>query len=109
MLHGLFVDRASPLVWPKIVAILWLFGAVRVTLWAARARKWLAGFLLVTAPLGLILSVIASSGQWAFQNYRYIAPAFPLLMIVAACAFGPLLAGKARHACPIATVLVASS
>jgi hypothetical protein len=42
MFHGLFVDKASPLVWPKIVAALWLFGAVRVVLWAKRETKWLA-------------------------------------------------------------------
>jgi hypothetical protein len=108
MFHGLFVDKASPLVSPKVALALWLFGAVRVVLWAKRERKWLAGFLLVTSPLGLILSVIASSGQWAFQNYRYIAPAFPLIFIVAACAFGPLLEGKARHAWhALAVVLVA--
>jgi hypothetical protein len=105
MFHGLFVDKASPLVWPKLVAALWLFGAVRVVLWAKRERKWLAGFLLITAPWGLIMSVIASSGQWSFQNYRYIAPAFPLLFIVVACAFGPLRARHVWHA--IAGVLVA--
>jgi hypothetical protein len=98
MFHGLFVDKASPLVWPKLVAALWVFGAVRVVMWARREKKWLAGFLIITAPWGLILSVIASSGQWSFQNYRYIAPAFPLLFITAACAFGPMLAGPARHA-----------
>jgi len=33
--------------------------------------------------------VIASSGLWSFQNYRYIAPAFPLLLLTAGCALGP--------------------
>ena len=42
MLHGLFWDRGSPLVWPKIVAILWLFGAVRVMLCARREHRLLA-------------------------------------------------------------------
>ena len=108
MFHGLFVDKASPLVWPKIVAALWLFGAVRVVLWARRERKWLAGFLLVASPLGLILAVIASSGQWAFQNYRYIAPAFPLIFVTAGCAFGPMVkAVRERHAWhAVAAVLV---
>src|SRR6185503_16183866 len=32
------------------------------------------------------------SGQWSFHNYRYIAPAFPLLAITAGCAFAPLRA-----------------
>lgn len=108
MLHGLFVDRASPLVWPKIVLALWVFGVVRVVAWARREQKWLAAFVLVTAPLGLILSVIASSGAWAFQNYRYIAPAFPMLMIVAGCAFGPMREGRVRHAWhAIAAIVVA--
>jgi len=89
MFTGLFADKASPLVWPKVVAVLWLAGAGRIAVWAIRERKLLAGFLLVTSPLGLILAVIASSGQWSFQNYRYIAPAFPLIFITAACAFGP--------------------
>lgn len=89
MLHGLFADRASPLVWPRVVAALWLVGAVRVALWAKRERRWLAGFLVIASPLGLILAVIASSGQWSFQNYRYIAPAFPLLFVTAACALAP--------------------
>jgi len=33
--------------------------------------------------------VIASSGLWNFQNYRYIAPALPLLMIPVAIALAP--------------------
>lgn len=107
MFKGLFADKTSPLVWPKIVAALWLFGAVRIGLWAKRERKWLAGFLLITAPFGLILSVIASSGQWAFQNYRYIAPAFPLIILVTAVGFGPMIEGRARHAWhAVAAILV---
>jgi hypothetical protein len=33
--------------------------------------------------------VIASSGAWSFHNYRYISPAFPLVMATAGCAFAP--------------------
>jgi hypothetical protein len=91
MFRAVFWEKTSPLVWPKAIAVLWLVGAVRVALWAKREQKWLAGFLLITAPFGLILSVIASSGQWSFQNYRYIAPAFPLLFVVVGCAFAPLV------------------
>jgi len=36
-----------------------------------------------------VLAVIASSGLWSFQNYRCIAPAFPLIAITAGCALGP--------------------
>nr|MDQ3300320.1 hypothetical protein [Myxococcota bacterium] len=89
MLGTLFWDAKSPLVWPRLVALLWIVGAVRVAWWAKRETRYLAGFLVVTAPLGLVLAVIASSGAWSFQNYRYIAPAFPLLMVTVACALVP--------------------
>jgi hypothetical protein len=90
MLKGLFAAKTSPLVWPKLVAVLWLVGAVRVVLWAKRESKWLAGVLIVGAPIALMLAVIASSGQWSFQNYRYIAPAFPLVFVTAAIGLAPL-------------------
>ena len=89
-LHGLLWAATSPLVWPQLVIVLWLGGAVRVVVWARRERRPLAGFLVLTAPFGLVMSVIASSGQWSFQNYRYIAPAFPLLFVVIGCAFAPV-------------------
>src|SRR6185503_5323378 len=37
----LFWNSASPLVWPKAIALLWLVGAVRVVAWARRERRWL--------------------------------------------------------------------
>jgi hypothetical protein len=89
MLRGLFWDAASPLVWPRAFAVLWLAGAIRVLAWARRERRLLGGVVIVAAPLLLLLAVIASSGLWSFQNYRYIAPAFPLLAISAGCALGP--------------------
>ncbi|MDQ3366128.1 MAG: hypothetical protein M3680_11945 [Myxococcota bacterium] len=89
MLRGLFWDGASPLVWPRLVAVLWLVGAVRVVAWAREQRRYLAGLLLVTSPFGLSFAVIASSGAWSFQNYRYIAPAFPLLLVVVALGLVP--------------------
>ena len=90
MLRGLFWDAASPLGWPRLLAVLWLVGAIRVLAWARRERRRLAGAVIVAAPFVLILAVIATSGLWSFQNYRYIAPAFPLLATVAGCALGPL-------------------
>lgn len=81
LLKGLFWMADSPLVWPKLFAIAWLVGAVRVVRWARRERRYLAGAVIVGAPLVLLLAVVASSGLWNFQNYRYIAPAFPLLAI----------------------------
>ena len=79
MLKGLFWDGASPLVVPKLFALAWLVGAVRL----ARRQP-----LLVAAPFVIALAVIATSGQWSFQNYRYIAPAFPLLAITVGAALG---------------------
>jgi hypothetical protein len=89
MVRGVFWDAASPLVWPRLFAVLWLVGAIRVIVWARRERRLLAGAVIVAAPLVLILAVVASSGLWRFQNYRHIAPAFPLLVIAAGCALGP--------------------
>lgn len=84
---GLFWDPASPLVWPRAMLVLWLVGAVRVGLWARRERRYLVGALILTAPFVLMFAVIASSGMWSFQNYRYIAPAFPLLALPIGSAF----------------------
>jgi hypothetical protein len=109
MIKQLFWDRASPLVWPKLVALMWLAGAIRVVLWARRERRWLVGALVVLSPLALVLAVIASSGSWSFHNYRYIAPAFPLLMITAGCAFAPLRpAGEGRRIASAAPIAAAA-
>ena len=89
MMTALFWDGASPLVWPRLIAALWLVGAVRVLWWARTQQRWLVGVLVVTSPFVLVFAVIASSGAWNFHNYRYIAPAFPLLAITAACALIP--------------------
>jgi hypothetical protein len=90
MLEGLFWKSDSPFVLPKLFALLWLVGAVRVARWARREGRRLLGFVIVTSPLGLVMSVIASSGAWDFHHYRYVAPAFPLFAITAACAFAPM-------------------
>jgi hypothetical protein len=90
LMKGVFYDDTSPLVWPKLVSIAWLVGAVRVMLWAKRAKRLLAGALIVAAPLVLLFAVVATSGLWSFQNYRYIGPAFPLLMIPVGYALAPI-------------------
>jgi len=90
MFKGLFWDGTSPLVWPRLVAVLWLVGAARVLWWAKQQQRWLVGLLIVASPFALIFAVIASSGAWSFHNYRYIAPAFPLFAITAACALAPI-------------------
>lgn len=96
MLAGLFWSSTSPLVWPKLVAVAWLVGAVRVLRWSRRTQRWLAGALIVGAPWLLLEAVVASSGAWDFQNYRYIAPAFPLLFVTVGVALArfPLVASQ---------------
>ncbi len=89
-LRGLFWDATSPLVWPRAVAMAWLIGAIRVVVWSRKAQRPLVGTLVLAAPFVLILAVNASSGMWKFQHYRYIAPALPLIMLVAACTLAPL-------------------
>ncbi|MGE0550181.1 MAG: hypothetical protein AB7O24_08735 [Kofleriaceae bacterium] len=90
MLKGLFWDATSPLVLPKLISGLWLFGAVRIVLWARSERQWALGIGLIASPLVLVMAVIASSGNWDVQNYRYIAPAFPLFAIGVGCALAPI-------------------
>jgi hypothetical protein len=89
LLKGLFWDGKSPLVWPRVVALAYVAGAVRIGWWAHRERRYLAGALAIFAPLVMMFSVIATSGNWNFQNYRYIAPALPLVMMVAGAALVP--------------------
>jgi hypothetical protein len=76
-------------VWPKLVVVLWPIGAARILWWARRERRWLAAALVLGAPFALLLAVIASSGSWQFHNYRYIAAAFPLLLVPVAIALAP--------------------
>ncbi|NVB84596.1 MAG: hypothetical protein HOV81_39845 [Kofleriaceae bacterium] len=88
-LAGIFIDKQSPLVWPKLFLVLYVVGAARVGLWAWREKRYLAGALVIIAPILMIVAVNASSGLWNFQNYRYIAPAFPLLVIPVGVALAP--------------------
>lgn len=88
--HGLFVDGKSPLVWPKLVLALYVIGSARVLWWARRERRLLLGIVVVLAPIAIVVAVIASSGLWSFQNYRYIAPALPLLFVPVGVALAPI-------------------
>ncbi len=90
MLKGLFWDGKSPLVVPRVVALLYVAGAVRIGMWAHRDKRYLAGALAIFAPLVMMFAVIATSGNWSFQNYSYIAAGFPFVMMVVAAAFAPL-------------------
>ena len=79
---ALFWRGDSPLVVPKLVALAWLVGSGVAIVGAIRARAHrLLAIALVGAPILLVLAVIASSGLWSVQDYRYITPAFPLLAI----------------------------
>jgi hypothetical protein len=89
MLKALFWDPTSPFVLPRLFSVLWIVGAARVLWWAKAEKRWLVGLLVVASPFALVFAVIASSGAWNFHNYRYIAPAFPLFAITAACALIP--------------------
>jgi hypothetical protein len=86
MFRALFWAEDGPLVWPRVMALLYLAGSVRIVLWARREQRWLVGVLAIVTPIVMMLAIVASSGLWAFQNYRYIAPALPLLCIPAGCA-----------------------
>jgi hypothetical protein len=90
LVHGLFLDGKSPLLWPKAVAALYLVGAVRIVWWGHVEKRMLVAVVAVLAPLVMMLAVIASSGLWSFQNYRYIAPALPLLFIPVGVALSPI-------------------
>jgi hypothetical protein len=90
MLKALFWAPTSVLVWPRLISILFIAGAVRIVLWARREKRWLAGIVAITAPFVLLFAVVATSGVgWSVQNFRYIATALPLIALVAACALAP--------------------
>ncbi|MBV8759365.1 MAG: hypothetical protein JO257_18905, partial [Deltaproteobacteria bacterium] len=90
MFRALFWDAKSPLVWPRVMALLVAVGVVRAWLWARREKQLVLGLLVIGAPFAMMIAVIASSGQWDFQKFRYIAPAFPLLAILVGFAVAPV-------------------
>src|SRR5262249_48616928 len=57
MIAGLFWDPQSPLIWPRVVAVLYIAGAVKIALWAQRERLHLVGVLLILSPFAMILAV----------------------------------------------------
>ena len=92
LVRGLLWDPNSPLPQPRLFAIAWLVGCVRLVWWArcrdASART--AAALIVGAPIAWCAIVLASSGLWTLHQYRYIAPIFPLLAIPVAIALAPI-------------------
>ncbi|MEO8552045.1 MAG: hypothetical protein ABI678_18840 [Kofleriaceae bacterium] len=112
LLKGLFWAPESPLVWPRLVALEFVIGAVRIVLWARRERQLLAGCVAIAAAIALLLAVVGTSGVggWSFQNLRYVATALPLVMLVAACALVPpraLTAALPRRAWLAGSALIA--
>jgi hypothetical protein len=108
MLAGLFHDPKSPLVWPMIVLVLYLAGSVRIGIWAWREKRLLVGALVIAGPFVMMFAVIASSGLWNFQNYRYIAPALPLLFIPVGVALVPVVTHIwLRRAWQVAVIVLA--
>ncbi len=103
---ALFWSPDSPLVLPKLVAVAWLAGSVLTIIFAIRAR---AGRLLAAAVIGapvlLVLAVIASSGLWSVQDYRYITPAFPLLAIPVGLSLAPFVRWIGRWWIAVAAVV----
>jgi hypothetical protein len=96
-----------------LVALAFIAGAVRVAMWARREKRWLAGAAIVASPIAVMLGVIASSGAWNLHNYRYIAPAFPLVIAIAAIGVAPvrlpawlMRRREARYAWPAALAIV---
>ena len=91
MLKALFWSPDSVLVWPRMIAALFLVGSVRIVIWGRREQKLLVGLVAITAPIALMFAVVGTSGVggWSFQNLRYIATALPLIALVAACALAP--------------------
>jgi len=76
---------------PKIFGVLALAGCVaRDPVGASRAPPLVAA-LAIGAPIALALAVVCTSGVggWSFQNYRYIATAFPLVAMLAALGLTP--------------------
>jgi len=109
LLARLFAEQQTPLVWPNFVGILWLVGSVRIGLWARREKRYLVAMLAIASPFILMLAVVVTSGQWAFQNYRYIAPALPLLFLPVGVALVPVVTHfwkrRAWHAAAVAVTI----
>ncbi|HSD90007.1 MAG TPA: hypothetical protein VLB44_20895, partial [Kofleriaceae bacterium] len=90
MITTLFYDdKRSPLLYPHAVRLLMEVGMVRVAWWAWKEKRLVAGALVIVAPIVMMLAVIASSGLWNFQNYRYIATAIPLVFLLVGIGIAP--------------------
>jgi hypothetical protein len=110
MLRGLFWSADSPLIWPKLVALAIVVGIVRAIVWARREHKPLVAVVAIGAPFALMLAVVATSGvadAYAFQNFRYIATALPLLFVLVGFALAPTTRAKPLWAAIASIVAIA--
>ncbi len=92
MLRALFWSADSPLVWPRLVALALVIGALRAIVWSRREHKPLVAAVAIGAPFALLFAVVATSGvnnAFEFQNYRYIATALPLFFVLVGFALAP--------------------
>nr|HEX4318782.1 hypothetical protein [Kofleriaceae bacterium] len=92
-LWGLFAADLNPFGPTRLVGVLWLVGAWRAWRWGRANDRRLAMAVLVAGPFVQMVAVFATSGAvWWFQGYRYLAPGFPLIAIVAAWGLAPIAA-----------------
>jgi len=106
LLEGLFwsgLGGLEPLWLPRLTLLAWLVGAARLFVWAARARRLAGALVLILAPAAVFLVVIVVSGLWRFQNYRYLAPILPAILVV--CALGLALPARLPTAATVAGAL----
>ncbi|MEZ4360157.1 MAG: hypothetical protein R3B48_08250 [Kofleriaceae bacterium] len=83
------VATTGPLTPAAGIATAYAIGAWRLLALARRRGRWLGACVLVLGPVGFAGAVLVSSGQWQFQNYRYLISAAPLLLVTASFALAP--------------------
>ena len=82
MFGTLWWSDKSPLWGVRLLSVLWVVGAGRLLWWARCHQRWSAAFVLIATPMLVTTTVVATSGQWTFHNYRYISYAFPAFFVV---------------------------
>jgi len=95
--RALWWDAASPLGWPRILALAWLAGAARLI-----ARRKLVGAALVAGSLAALVAALASDGA------RWLALALPPMFVVIGGALGPVPERWRRPHVAAAVVVVAA-
>jgi len=107
LFDGLFwsgMKGLEPLWLPRLTLLAWLVGAARLVVWAARAKKLAGALMLVLAPVTVFLVVVVVSGLWRFQNFRYLAPILPAILVVSA--LGLALPARVPNVAAVGAALV---